>query len=166
MIQETNENYLALIKQATVIFQECYPGSILFTAVGKPASGLARSANDLTNWVFRAQTTHNGTAALEYSNGKFGAPSIIGQWMGLEYKPLPQGKHIMSEAIAVLNNHCKESLHGFSQVGLGTPAAFNPPPMFWFCVESNTQGVSASTLEFFPNLFPCAPSGTVGELKE
>jgi hypothetical protein len=40
---------------------------------------------------------------------------------------------------------------------MGTPAELDAQPMFWFCVNGMTQGVSASTGQFFSDLFPCTP---------
>jgi hypothetical protein len=40
---------------------------------------------------------------------------------------------------------------------MGTPVVPQAQPMFWFCVDGMTQGVSASTGEFFGDLFQCFP---------
>jgi len=164
MTQATQTSYLELIKQANAIFQQNYPGSILFSLIGRPTSGVAKKADDLTNWTFKTQTTAGKTAQMEYANGAFGRPSIIGSWIGLAILPLPQGTLQLPAAIAILNKN--GFVQGFGNVGMGTPAAEGAQPMFWFCVDQQTQGVSASTGTFFGNLFPCAATGAVGSLKE
>ena len=47
--------------------------------------------------------------------------------------------------------------NGFVSAGMGTPVVPQAQPMFWFCCDGMTQGVSASTGEFFPDLFQCFP---------
>lgn len=153
MAQQATQTYVELINQANSIFQHSYPGAFTFTAVGMPRRGtVAKTADDLTTWIFVAQTDE-GAAELEYENGAFGQPSAITPPVGVEFKPLPQGTILLPAAIDILNQH--GYTHGFWSVSLGTPATFQPQPMFWFCVDRQTQGVSASTGEFFPHLFPC-----------
>ncbi|MDJ0800671.1 MAG: hypothetical protein QNJ51_28340 [Calothrix sp. MO_167.B12] len=154
MVQSGIQGYLELIKKANAIFEKSYPGSILFGATGRPNSGVAMKEEDLKNWTFRALTEIEGkTAQLTYSDGQFGKPELIGHWVGSSYVPLPQGKIRLPEAIEILNKN--GYTQGFSSVSLGTPVVPNPQPMFWFCVNQETQGVSASTGEFFQNLGPC-----------
>lgn len=165
MVQNEKQGYLKLIKQANDIFQKSYPDSILFTAVGRPISGVAKRADELKNWVFKAQTnkTGNSIAQLDYSGGEFGKLTITHNLVGLEYKPLPQGTIRLPAAIKILNSN--GYTQGFLNVGLGTPVYKNPQPMFWFCVDEQTQGVSASTGDFFSNLFSCSAGGNVGSMK-
>lgn len=151
-MSEQPAGYLQLIQQANSIFQQSYPEAFTFTAAGLPASGVAKTADDLKIWIFRA-TNKTVTLGLKYANGAFGRPVEIKPEVGLEYIPLPQGTILLPQAISILNQ--KGYTQGFSSVSLGTPAEFQPQPMFWFCVSGQTQGVSASTGAFFPNLFPC-----------
>jgi|GEM_PF-5433017 len=155
-------DYLQLIKQANAIFQQQYPGSILFSAIGSAASGVAKRADELTNWTYKSQIRSGKTAQLDYANGKFGTPSVIGTWIGLEAAPLPQGTIPLPIAISILNMN--GFTQGFGNVGMGTAATEGAQPMYWFCVNQQTQGVSASTGAFFGNLFPCTASGSVGSL--
>jgi hypothetical protein len=156
-------DYLQLIKQANAIFQQQYPGSVLFSAIGSPVSGVAKRADDLTDWTFKAQTRAGKTAQLDYANGQFGTASIIGVWIGLAAIPLPQGTIPLPIAISILNMN--GFAQGFGNVGMGTAATEGAQPMFWFCVNQQTQGVSASTGAFFGNLFPCTAGGTLGSLQ-
>ncbi len=164
MSQKPQIDYLQLIKEANTIFQKSYPGSILFSAIGSPQAGVAKRADDLTVWIFRSQTQNQGTAEIKYANGTFSTPTLIGFWTGLEFKPLPQGTIRLDAAIVILNNN--GFTQGFSNVGLGTAVVPQAQPMFWFCVNQQTQGVSASTGQFFGNLFPCKAGSTVGSLAE
>lgn len=163
-MEETQaKNYIELIKEATEIFQKSYPGAILYTATGRPVAGVAKSEDELTEWSYKALTDKQ-TAQLEYSDGKFGQPRIIGPWFGLQFVQLPQGTIRLRKAIEILNDN--GYTQGFMNVALGTPVVPDPQPMFWFCVDRETQGVSASTGDFFPNLFPCTPGEGAGSPKE
>lgn len=164
MGQDNAKDYLELIKEATTILQKAYPGAVLFTAIGKPPSGVAKTADQLTKWSFRAQVGDNKTATLDYADGKFGTPQPSGMWLGLVFVPLPQGTIRLPEAIVILNK--QGFTQGFTSVALGTPVVPDPQPMFWFCVDRQTQGVSASTGDFFPYLFPCSSGGSAGALQE
>lgn len=153
-------NYLELIAEATKLVQKSYPGAILFTATGSPASGVARKAEDLTNWNYKAQPPGTApTVQVTYANGKFGPITKVGRWVGVEYKPLPQGKLQLPATINVLN---KNGIQEFSSVSFGTPVVPDAQPMNWFCVNHQTQGVSADTGQFYPNLFPCSAGGVAG----
>lgn len=158
MTQQTTQDYLQLISEANAIFQKAFPGAFTFTATGMPASGVAKTEEDLTIWMYLAKSDKGG-AALKYANGEFGQPVPADLPLGLEFVPLPQGKIRLREAIVILNKHGYKQ--GFGSVSLGTPVYYHPQPMFWFCVDRQTQGVSASTGEFFADLFPC----NAGELK-
>lgn len=153
MSSQTTADYPQLVSQANTIFQQSYPGAFTYTAIATPNSGQATTAADLVNWVFRAKT-NDGGAELTYSNGSFGKPVPIPLPPGLEFVPLPQGTVTLDGAIQVLNDHGYTS---FGSVSMGTPVYLDPQPMFWFCADGQTQGVSARTKEFYPNLFPCAP---------
>lgn len=163
MGQDNAKDYLELIKEADEIFQKSFPGAVLFTAIGMPDSGVAKTAEELTKWNFRAQTS-NKTATLGYANGKFGTPVTNGIWLGLEFLPLPQGTIRLPAAIDILDKHGFSQ--GFTSVALGTPVVPEPQPMFWFCVDRQTMGVSASTGDFFPYLFPCSSGGAAGAMQE
>ncbi len=166
MRQNETKDYLELIKEANAIFQKAYPDSILFTAVGRPNSGVAKTAGDLKKWIFNSETKLKGesTAQLIYSADEFGKPTIIGNWIGLEFEPLPQGTIRLPRAIEILNDRGYNQ--GFSSVALGIPVVERPQPMFWFCVDGETQGVSASTGEFFPDIMPCSENGSMGSPRE
>ena len=147
------QNYLQLITEANAVFQKSYPGAFVFTALGMPNSGtLAKTADDLSAWIYLA-TDGKLFAQLDYANGAFGTPSQSAGRVGLEYVALPQGTIRLPQAIDILNQN--GYTEGFSSVSLGTPVYYQAQPMFWFCVDGQTQGVSASTGEVFRNLFPC-----------
>lgn len=148
-------DYLTLLAQADKLFKSTWPEAVTFTALGSAAAGLATKANDLTNWSFIAQT-NKGAAELIYANGSFGSPVIKGTWIGLMFDPLPQGKLSLEEAIEAINS--QGFTQGFSDVSMGTPVYKDPEPMYWFCIDRMIQGISASTGDYYPNLFPC--SGT------
>ena len=155
MDQQAPEDYLQLIQQANAVFQRQFPGMVTYNAIGAPASGtVAKTADDLVVWIFYG-TNKRVTAILKYANGSFGQPVTIEHPVGIESIPLPQGTIRLPQAITILNQ--KGYTGGFVSVGMGTPAEFQAQPMFWFCVDQMTQGVSASTGEFFPDLFKCGP---------
>ena len=148
-------DYLELIKQANAIFQKQYPGMATYNAIGAPKSGgVAKTVNDLVYWIFWG-TDKTVTAKLIYSNGSFGQPVRVQHPLGIASIPLPQGTIRLEKAILILNS--KGYTNGFISAGMGTPVVPQAQPMFWFCVDGNTQGVSASTGDFFPDLFPCYP---------
>ena len=149
------EDYLQLINQANGVFQQRFPLMLTYNAIGAPRAGtVAKSANDLVTWLFWG-TNKRVTAILRYENGTFGEPQTITPPLGIANIPLPQGTILLPQAISILNS--KGFTNGFVSVGLGTPVVPNAQPMFWFCVNNMTQGVSASTGEFFSDLFPCHP---------
>jgi hypothetical protein len=152
MTQQTTQDYLQLIAQATTIFQQSYPGAVTFSATGLPDSGVAKTTNDLTTWSFVAKT-QDGAAELTYTNGAFGKPVLAEVPIGLKFNQLPQGTIQLPQAIRILNDN--GYTNGFSSVSLGTPVYLQPQPMFWFCVGRQTQGVSASTGDFSHDLFLC-----------
>lgn len=157
-------DYLALIAEATAIIQKSYPGAVVFMAAGTPTSGLAKQASDLTHWTFLGKPADSqNSVQLTYANGSFGTPSVKGLWLGLQYKQLPQGTIDLATAIGIYTKH--GFTEGFSSASMGTPSARAPQPMFWFCDGSQTQGVSALTGQFFPDLFPCVAGGVVGLLE-
>ena len=148
-------DYLELIKQANAIFQKQYPGMATYNAIGAPQSGgVAKTVNDLVYWIFWG-TDKTVTAKLIYSNGSFGQPVRVQHPLGIASIPLPQGTIRLEKAITILNS--KGYTNGFISAGMGTPVVPQAQPMFWFCVNGSTQGVSASTGDFFPDLFPCYP---------
>jgi len=152
------EDYLQLIQQANDIFQRQFPLMVTYNAIGAPPAGkVAKTANDLAVWIFWG-TNKRVTAKLTYANGTFGQPQVIQHPVGVASIPLPQGTIRHPQAISILNG--KGYTQGFVSVGMGTPVVENAQPMFWFCVNEQTQGVSASTGQFFPNLFPCFPIDT------
>jgi hypothetical protein len=158
MYEQAPEDYLQLINQANAIFQKQFPTMFTYNAIGLPRSGtVAKTANDLVSWIFFG-TTKRVTAKLLYSNGSFGQPETITHPLGVASIPLPQGTIRLEKAIAILNS--KGYTSGFVSAGMGTPVVPQAQPMFWFCVNNMTQGVSASTGEFFPNLFECFPMET------
>lgn len=145
-------SYPQIVQQANEAFQPSLPGGFTFVATGMPASGVATNPSQLVTWIFVA-TNKTAFAQLEYANGQFGQPTTIGGWLGIEFIPLPQGTIQLQQAIDILNQN--GYTQGFTSVSMGTPVVQNPQPMYWFCANGQTQGVSASTGEFFPNLFPC-----------
>lgn len=148
-------DYLQLIAQANVIFQKSFPTMFTYNAVGYPAGGgVAKTESDLTGWLFWG-TNKRVTATLKYANGVFGEPVTVEHPIGVESIPLPQGTIRLPQAITILNQHGYRN--GFTSAGMGTPAELQAQPMFWFCVNGMTQGVSASTGEFSPDLFTCSP---------
>jgi hypothetical protein len=151
--------YPQIVQQANQIFQQSLPGAFTFTATGMPQSGVATSPSQLVTWVFIATTNSGGFRQLVFENGQFGQPTTIGGWVGVAFTPLPQGTIQLQQAIDILNQ--KGFTQGFTSVSMGTPVVQNPQPMYWFCVNGQTQGVSASTGEFFPNLFPCRGTGAI-----
>ena len=153
------ENYLDLIDEAIKIFQKSYPGAILFSVVGTPESGVAKTANDLKNWIYKASisATENKIAQMEFTNGKFGEPKEIGSWIGLMFKQVRKDKVGLDQAIDILNKN--GYTEGFSNFSLGTPVVEKPEQMFWFCVDLQTQGVSTSSGKFYENLAQCSPDG-------
>ncbi len=149
------QDYLELINQANAIFQKQFPGMGTYNAIGAPRSGtVAKTPNDLVTWIFWG-TNKRVTAKLQYANGAFGQPETVTPPLGVAMIPLPQGTIRLPQAISILNG--KGYTNGFVSVGMATPVVPQAQPMFWFCVDGNTQGVSASTGEFFPDLFPCYP---------
>jgi hypothetical protein len=153
MSKVATDIYVELVSQANAIFQKKYPAMFTFSATGMPASGVAKTEDDLTVWKFNG-TDKNTFAELKYSNGAFGEPFPAKETMGLEYRPLPEGIVTLSQAITILNKNGYTG--GFSSVSMGTPVTFEPQPMYWFCVNGHTQGVSARTGDFFPDLFTCS----------
>ncbi len=147
-------DYLELIKQANAIFQKPFPGMAAYNAIGAPQSGVAKTVNDLVYWIFWG-TNKRVTAKLIYANGSFGQPEVVEHPLGVASIPLPQGTIRLEKGIAILNT--KGYTNGFVSAGMGTPVVPQAQPMFWFCVDGMTQGVSASTGEFFPDLFQCFP---------
>ena len=126
-----------------------------YNAIGAPPSGtVAKTANDLVTWIFWG-TNKRVTARLMYTNGSFGEPVTVQHPLGVASIPLPQGTIQLPQAITILNNN--GYTNGFVSAGMGTPVVPQAQPMFWFCVNGQTQGVSASTGEFFPDLFECFP---------
>jgi len=145
-------DYLTLLAEADKIFKTKWPEAITFSAQGQPETGVAKTSSDLTNWSFLAQTDE-ATAELLFENGAWGSPSIVGHWLGLQFLPLPQGTLSLDEGIAALNN--AGFTDGFSDVSMGTPVYYEADPMYWFCIERMTQGISAETGKYYPNLMPC-----------
>jgi hypothetical protein len=146
-------DYLQLIKQADNIFQQQFPLMFTYNAIGAPRTGtVAKTANDLVQWIFWG-TNKRVTAKLSYANGTFGQPVTVQPPLGIAPLPLPQGTILLPKGITILNSHGYTS--GFVSVGMATPVVPNAQPMFWFCVHNMTQGVSASTGEFFPDLIAC-----------
>ena len=159
--EQAVEDYLQLITQANDVFQKQFPLMVTYNAIGAPLAGtVAKSANDLVTWLFWG-TNQRVTALLRYENGSFGQPETIQHPVGIASIPLPQGTIRLPKAISILNS--KGFTNGFVSVGMGTPVVPQAQPMFWFCVNDMTQGVSASTGEFFPDLFPCKPLDTSNE---
>lgn len=155
MADEAPLDYLQLIKQANAIFEKQFPLMFTYNAIGGAPSGkVAKTADDLVVWIFWG-TNKRVTAKLTYANGAFGQPVVVEHPLGIASIPLPQGTIVLPKAIAILNSHGYTS--GFVTAGMGTPAELQAQPMFWFCVNGQTQGVSASTGEFFPDLFQCYP---------
>jgi hypothetical protein len=155
MAEETAVDYLELIKQANAIFQRQFPLMFTYNAIGAPAAGtVAKTATDLVTWIFWG-TNKRVTARLIYTNGSFGQPVTVEHPLGIASIPLPQGTILLPKAITILNS--KGYTSGFVTAGMGTPVVPEAQPMFWFCVNGMTQGVSASTGEFFPDLFECFP---------
>jgi hypothetical protein len=144
--------YPQIVEQANQVFQQSLPEGFTFVATGMPQSGVATNASQLVTWMFAA-TNKNAFAQLEYANGQFGQPTTIRGWIGLEFVPLPQGTIQLQQAIDILNQ--EGFTKGFTSVSMGTPEVEDAQPMYWFCVDGQTQGVSASTGEYFPNLFRC-----------
>jgi hypothetical protein len=148
-------DYLELIKQANAVFEKVFPGMFTYNAIGAPLPGLvAKTVNDLVTWVYWG-TNKRVTAKLIYTNGAFGQPVTVEHPLGIASIPLPQGTIRLEKGIAILN--ANGYTNGFVTAGMGTPVVPNAQPMFWFCVDNQTQGVSASTGEFFSNLSPCFP---------
>lgn len=155
MAEQAALDYLELIKQANAIFERQFPGMFTYNAIGAPRSGtVAKTAGDLILWIFWG-TNKRVTAKLTCANGTFGQPVVVEHPLGIASIPLPQGTIRLEKAIAILNS--KGYTQGFVTAGMGTPVVPQAQPMFWFCVNGQTQGVSASTGEFFPNLFECFP---------
>ncbi len=155
MADQAPVDYLQLIKQANAVFQQQFPLMVTYNAIGAPRAGsVAKTANDLVLWIFWG-TNKRVTAKLKYANGSFGEPVTITPPLGIDAIALPQGTILLPQAITILNNNGYTS--GFVSAGMGTPAELDAQPMFWFCVNEMTQGVSASTGQFFSDLFPCAP---------
>jgi hypothetical protein len=155
MADEAPVDYLELIKQANAIFQRQFPLMFTYNALGAPPAGsVAKTANDLVRWIFWG-TNKRVTARLTYANGSFGQPVTIQHPLGVASIPLPQGTILLPKAITILNS--KGYTDGFVSAGMGTPVVPQAQPMFWFCVNDMTQGVSASTGEFFPDLYECFP---------
>jgi hypothetical protein len=147
MAEQAPGDYLELIEQANAIFQKQFPLMFTYNAIGAPPAGtVAKTADDLVVWIFWG---------LNYANGSFGEPVTIPHPLGVASIPLPQGTIRLPKAITILNS--KGYTNGFVSAGMGTPVVPDAQPMFWFCVNEMTQGVSASTGEFFPDLFPCFP---------
>lgn len=161
MSEQTPDDYLQLIQQANAIFQRQFPGMFTYNAIGAPKSGtVAKSASDLVLWLFWG-TTKRVTAKLWYTRGQFTQPEVVEHPLGVDSIPLPQGTIRLPQAITILNS--KGYTDGFISAGMGTPAELQAQPMFWFCVNGMTQGVSASTGEFFPDLFECFPIDAANE---
>jgi hypothetical protein len=155
MAQEAPVDYLELIKQANAIFERQFPLMFTYNAIGAPPAGsVAKTANDLVTWIFWG-TNKRVTGKLIYANGSFGQPVTVEHPLGIASIPLPQGTIRLEKAITILNS--KGYTSGFVTAGMGTPVVPQAQPMFWFCVNGMTQGVSASTGEFFPDLFECFP---------
>jgi hypothetical protein len=158
-------DYLSLIAKATQIFQASFPDAVLFAATGYPESGVAVRPEDLSKWSFLGTTSGPNVAEIKYSNGTFSDPVIIGIWVGLvQSDQLPQGTIKLGQAIEILNKNGHPQ--GFTSIGMGTPVVQDPQPMFWFCVNGQTQGVSAATGEFFEDLFPCNGDSLAGSLRK
>ncbi|HEU4389668.1 MAG TPA: hypothetical protein VFV34_17820 [Blastocatellia bacterium] len=156
--EQAPNDYLQLISQANEIFQQQFPGMFTYNAIGSPRAGaVAKTANDLVSWIFFG-TNNRVTAKLKYANGAFGQPVTIEHPLGVASIALPQGTIRLPKAIAILNS--KGYTSGFVSAGMGTPVVPQAQPMFWFCVNGMTQGVSASTGEFFSDLFHCYPVET------
>jgi len=153
MSEVATQTYVTLINEANKIFQTKYPGAFTFTALGMPTSGVAKTEDDLNVWIFQA-VFDGGGAEITCKNGVFGTPIPRTPPLGLKFVPLPQGVYELSQAIQTLNAHGYDS---FGSVSLGSPVYKDPQPMFWFCVNGQTQGVSACTNAFYPNLFSCSP---------
>ena len=149
----TTQSYVTLINEANKIFQQTTPGAFTYTALGMPASGAAKTEDDLTIWIFKA-IYDGGGLEITCKDGVFGKPIQTKPPLGLKFVPLPQGVFDLSQAIQTLN---AKGFATFGSVSLGTPVYKDPQPMFWFCVNGQTQGVSACTNAFYPNLFSCAP---------
>jgi len=161
MAEQAPVDYLELIKQANAIFQRQFPLMFTYNAIGAPPAGaVAKTANDLVVWIFWG-TNKRVTAKLTYANGSFGQPVTVEHPLGIASIPLPQGTIVLPKAITILNS--KGYTSGFVTAGMGTPVVPQAQPMFWFCVNGMTQGVSASTGEFFPDLFECFPIDVAGE---
>ena len=155
MTEQAPADYLQLIKQANAIFQQRFPLMVTYNAIGGPPAGtVAKTADDLVVWIFWG-TNKRVTARLTYENGSFGEPVPITPPVGIDFIPLPQGTIQLPQAITILNKNGYTS--GFVSAGMGTPAELHAQPMFWFCVNGMTQGVSASTGQFFSDLFTCGP---------
>jgi hypothetical protein len=153
MAAEAPQDYIDLINQANTVFQKQFPLMVTYNAIGAPLPGLvAKTASDLLVWIFWG-TNKRVTARLTYSNGSFGEPVVVEHPLGVASIPLPQGTIRLPQAITILNNN---GYTNFVSAGMGTPAELNAQPMFWFCVNEMTQGVSASTGQFFPDLFTCS----------
>ena len=153
-------DYLSLLAEADKIFKAKWPEAVTFTALGQPVSGVAKSSKDLTEWSFIAET-NSGAAELVYSGGSWGTPSIKGTWIGLQFLPLPQGKLSLDQAIAAIS--AQGFTEGFSDVSMGTAVYYQAEPMYWFCIDKMTQGISAETGKYYPNLMPCS-AGHPGHL--
>jgi len=155
MTEQAPNDYLQLITKANSIFRQQYPGMFTYNAIGAPAPGkVAKTADDLVRWMFWGTNDH-ATALLKYANGAFGQPTTVQHPVGVASIPLPQGTIPLPQAIAILNQQGYTA--GFVSAGMGTPAELEAQPMFWFCVNGQTQGVSASTGQFSPDLFACNP---------
>jgi hypothetical protein len=149
------DDYLDLIRQANTIFRRSFPAAFTYGCVGLPVPGKrAKSESDLKTWIFLASDKRS-FLQLRYENGQFGQPEHRELTVGLEYVTLPQGTIRLTEAIRILNNN--GFVDGFSGLSMGTPAEFQPQPMFWFCIDGFNRGVSASTGEFFRKLYACPP---------
>lgn len=154
-------DYLTLINEATEIFNKDFGSAVLFAAEGAPENGVAKISSDLTKWLFLAKPEgSNDVMQLNYHDGNFTAPFNIGPWYGLLTNQLPQGTIKLDQAIELLDKYGYTT--GFSNVSMGTPVVEKPEPMFWFCVNSQIQGISAKTGQLHRNLFPCQGSGMIG----
>lgn len=150
-------NLLALIQQASSLLQARFPGVIVFTAVGRPASGVATQSDQLVLWQFRGNAPGRlDTVTIEYdAKTGFGPPQQSTPWEGADLVDLIRQvkKLSLDAAIGILNE--AGFTQGFSSVSMGTPAAKDPQPMYWFCIDGQTQGVGVNTRQVFRDLFAC-----------